>query len=397
MLRSKKFNIILALIAAIVLWGYVLGEINPTSSTVVRKVPISFLNEEALEEEGLTILGVSAETVNVTISGQRTAITRAEAGDFSVTADVEALKPGENTVRINVTGPRGVEIERTNIDKITVTVDKKASEEKPVEAVVTGETGKDKEVSVKAVERESAVVSGPASLVDKVEKLAAYIKVDDIGSKLKTLSVEMVPTDGNGTKVEGLTIEGGTKNNITVIMLSKKTVKLNVPVSGLDAGGAEREVSLPETVVIKGSEEALADVSVINCRELELNDVNESVTLSLTPILPDGVELSEESGNLTAQITVREVGSKTFDFTSDDVILTVKTSGLNYKISDAVFKVTVTGKESVLNELAKSDIVLSADTEGLDIGIHNLGVSIDCEKDVLTVEITPSRVEVVIE
>lgn len=118
MLKSKRFNIILALIAAVALWAYVLGEINPTSSTVVRNIPVNFINEEALEAEGLTIVSVSAETVNVTISGQRTAITRAEAGDFSVTADVEALNIGENTVRLSVTGPRNVEIERTNVEKI---------------------------------------------------------------------------------------------------------------------------------------------------------------------------------------------------------------------------------------------------------------------------------------
>ena len=64
MLKSKKFNIILALIVAIVLWAYVLGEINPTSSTVIRNVPINFTNQEALEAEGLTVLSTSAETVN---------------------------------------------------------------------------------------------------------------------------------------------------------------------------------------------------------------------------------------------------------------------------------------------------------------------------------------------
>lgn len=396
MLKSKRFNVILALVAAIVLWGYVLGEINPTSSTVVRNVPVTFLNEEALEAEGLTILSVSSETVNVTISGQRTAITRAEAGDFTITADVEALKMGENTVRLNVTGPRGVEIERTNIEKLTIVVDKKVSEEKPVDTLVIGEVSDDKEVSIEEIEKETVNVSGPESLVDNVEKMVAYINAEDIESKTKTIGAEMIAVDKDGSKVEGVTVEGGTKNNITVIMLGKKTVKLDVPVSGLETDGVEREAKIPETVVIKGSEEALADVSAIKCRELDLKNVNESITLSLTPILPEGIELSEESKNLTAQIKVREIASKSFDFTSEDIILTVKILGLDYKVSGAEFKVTVTGRKSVLDDLTKADIILSADTEGLEAGTHNLGVSVDCEKDVLTVEITPSRVEVMI-
>ena len=47
------------LVAAIVLWAYVLGRLILSSSTVVRNVPINFINEEALEEEGLALLGSS--------------------------------------------------------------------------------------------------------------------------------------------------------------------------------------------------------------------------------------------------------------------------------------------------------------------------------------------------
>ena len=319
MLKSKRFNIILALIAAVALWAYVLGEINPTSSTVVRNIPVNFINEEALEAEGLTIVSVSAETVNVTISGQRTAITRAEAGDFSVTADVEALNIGENTVRLSVTGPRNVEIERTNVEKITIVVDRKVSVEKPVETSVTGEVAGDKEVSIESMEKETAVVTGPESLVKKVEKLAAYINVEKIGSSLKTLSLEMVPIDENGAKVEGVIIEGGTRLDVSAIMLSKKTVRLNVPVTNLNSDGIERQIDAPKTVVIKGSEEALQQVSSITCRSIDLADITESATLTLEPILPEGVELTDDYETLTAEVTVKETVTKTFDFSGSDI------------------------------------------------------------------------------
>lgn len=345
MLKSKRFNIILALIAAVALWAYVLGEINPTSSTVVRNIPVNFINEEALEAEGLTIVSVSAETVNVTISGQRTAITRAEAGDFSVTADVEALNIGENTVRLSVTGPRNVEIERTNVEKITIVVDRKVSVEKPVETSVTGEVAGDKEVSIESMEKETAVVTGPESLVKKVEKLAAYINVEKIGSSLKTLSLEMVPIDENGAKVEGVIIEGGTRLDVSAIMLSKKTVRLNVPVTNLNSDGIERQIDAPKTVVIKGSEEALQQVSSITCRSIDLADITESATLTLEPILPEGVELTDDYETLTAEVTVKETVTKTFDFSGSDIIFTVEALGHTYRVGDGEFEVTVSGRE----------------------------------------------------
>ena len=71
----------------------------------MKNVPINFTNQESLEDNGLTVLGSSQTSISVSISGQRTAITKVEPGDFSVTCDVEGLNKGSHTVRINVTGP----------------------------------------------------------------------------------------------------------------------------------------------------------------------------------------------------------------------------------------------------------------------------------------------------
>lgn len=397
MLKSKKFNIILALIAAISLWAYVLGEINPTSSTVVRNVPINFINEEALEAEGLIRLSSSVESVNITISGQRTAITRADADDFTVTADMEALHEGENTVRLNVVGPRGVEIERTNIEKITIVVDKKVSDERPVETSVTGEISEDKEASILEAEKDSAVITGPETLVKKVKKLTANIDAKDIESKEKTFSVEMTPVDENNVKVEGVTVEGGTKMEVTAVMLSKKTVHLNVPVVNQNSGGIDRDVEAPDKVVIRGSDEALADVGSITCRSIDLRDIKESGTVRLEPILPEGVELSDSDKNLTARITVKEMVSKTFNFTAKDIIFDVEAMGLSYKTEEQTFEVTVTGRESIIESLTNADFILSVNTEGLEPGTHKADVKVKCRKDVADIAVNPSAAKIIIE
>ena len=51
-------------------------------------------------------------------------------------------------------------------------------------------------------------------------------------------------------------------------MLSKKTVSLEVPVTGTDYGDIERSVSVPKTVTIKGTEDDIKDISKITCRTL---------------------------------------------------------------------------------------------------------------------------------
>ena len=109
----------------IVLWAYVLGVVNPETTVTVKDVPINFLNQDMLEDTGYTILSSSEYSVNITISGQRTAATKVKPGDFTVAADVEALRPGENTVRVFVSGPDGVKIESVKVQAVLLNMTRK--------------------------------------------------------------------------------------------------------------------------------------------------------------------------------------------------------------------------------------------------------------------------------
>lgn len=397
MLKNNRFNMILALVAAIVLWAYVLGEINPTSSTVVRNVPINFVNEEALEEEGLALLSSSATTVNISISGQRTAITRVDAGDFNVTVDLEALKKGENTVRVNVTGPSSVKIDRTSIEKVTVVVDERISAEKDIDTIIKGDVPNDKEATVISVDRNKVNVTGPKTLVNRVEKLAAYIDAEEMKSTAKNFTVDMIPIDVNGEKVGGVTLDGGSKVNITAIMFSKKTVQLHVPVTNQDSGDIERDITTPNTVTIRGSEEDLSEVSSITCRGIDLRNVITSTSITLEPILPEGVEIVDPSDTLVMAVKVKEQISKTFNFSNDDIAFNGKDNNYNYKVSDIEVKVTATGKESVINRLTKEDFTLSVNVTNLDAGKHMVDVKVNCSEDNLNIELSSAKAEIVIE
>lgn len=397
MLKNNRVNMVLALIVAIVLWAYVLGELNPSSNDVVRNVPINFLNEEKLEESGLTILSNGASTVNISISGKRTSVTKATAGDFNVTADLDGLKKGENTVRLNVTGPSDVKIEGMNIEKMVVVIDEKASQEKPVEALVTGQQNEEREVSVTQISKETTVVSGPKTSVDRVEKMVAYLNAADIDNKARTFNAELVPVDSRGEKVEGVYAEGSGKVSVTAVMLGKKTVKLEVPIANQNSDGVDREVTMPKTVVIKGSDEALAEVNVVICETLDLAGIDKSMTLKVEPLLPEGIELADEAKDIYVQVKVKEMITRTFEFAAQNITLDGKNDSLSYKTADVKIKVTVTGRESLMKNITEADIRLSARVSGLANGIHSVTLEAVCGKDVFGIETDPKTVEITIE
>ena len=42
MLNSKTARLIIALIAAVLIWGYVVGEVNPSKTKTIRNIPITY-------------------------------------------------------------------------------------------------------------------------------------------------------------------------------------------------------------------------------------------------------------------------------------------------------------------------------------------------------------------
>ena len=396
MLKSKKFNIVLAILAAVVLWAYVLGEVNPNTSDTIRGVPITFANEDMLEAEGLTILQTSAQAVNIHISGNRNDVNRVEAGDFTVICDVEGLQEGESTVRLTVTGPDTVTIDRISEEKITVTVDELVTAEKNIEVVISGEVSADQEPYVVETSSDTVQVTGAATLIDRLTSVNAIVDVGSVTDEMRTLTLELVPVDEQGSTVENVALSQS-RINVTIVMMTKKTVALDVPVTNQNAGGFERTVDVPKTIVIKGTEEDLAAVDSISCETVDLAGITEDTEVRLTPVLPEGIQVSSESEGLSASVTVKPLSSATFTFDEGDIQIINRDSSLTYTISPVEITVNVTGTESVIEGLQNGDLTLTVDAADLETGTSTVPVVVTCDKGVQVIESSVSRVEITIE
>lgn len=396
MLKSKKFNIVLAILAAVVLWAYVLGEVNPNTSDTIRGVPITFANEDMLEAEGLTILQTSAQAVNIHISGNRNDVNRVEAGDFTVICDVEGLQEGESTVRLTVTGPDTVTIDRISEEKITVTVDELVTAEKNIEVVISGEVSADQEPYVVETSSDTVQVTGAATLIDRITSVNAIVDVGSVTDEMRTLTLELVPVDEQGSTVENVALSQS-RINVTIVMMTKKTVALDVPVTNQNAGGFERTVDVPKTIVIKGTEEDLAAVDSISCETVDLAGITEDTEVRLTPVLPEGIQVSSESEGLSASVTVKPLSSATFTFDEGDIQIINRDSSLTYTISPVEITVNVTGTESVIEGLQNGDLTLTVDAADLEMGTSKVPVVVTCDKGVQVIESSVSRVEITIE
>ena len=104
---------IFALIIAIVLWSYVMSEVNPMWTEEYRSVKVNVLNQASLERQGLVILepeNLNDIDIRVSITGRRSDVIKISADDIIAQVDLSGYGTGEVKVPVYVHVPVGVSL-----------------------------------------------------------------------------------------------------------------------------------------------------------------------------------------------------------------------------------------------------------------------------------------------
>lgn len=393
MLKNDKFNLVIALLLAIGLWAYVVGMENPEKDIQIKDVPISFVNAEMLEADGLTILSVSDKTVNVVVSGHRSDIKDVKKDDIKITADLDGYKEGEHTVRLQIGRINNVEIESKQ--KITIVVDQLISQEKPVSVSMAGDVQDEAEPYIMQVHPLTVTVTGAKTLVDSVVKVDAPLDIEKVGLALKSFTVALKPVNAAGETVEKVMLNTGSVS-VSAVNLSKKTVPLEVPIVGQNLGDAQRLLTVPKTITIKGLGTQLSEIQKITAETIDISNIYEDVEIDVIPILPEGVEAASNSQDLYVGVAVNGMKTKSFEYGKDAVIIEGIDENMTVVVEDVKIKLTAVGKEAVMETLEASDFSFETNVSHLTPGTYEVALHCSCEKDLSRIEFTPQKVTVTI-
>lgn len=396
MLNNKKFNIVLSIIIAIGLWAYVIGETNPTDTKTFRDIPITLIHAEALEDSDLAVLETSADTMSVTLSGTRSNVNKISEKDIVATVDLADAAKGRNELKIYVRVPEKVEIEETSINKLTVVVEGKKSKEVDIDVEYLGNFENEEEPITVEMSRESVVVSGPASLVNKVTSVRADVAEGKVTDTLKTIKSKLTPVDKTGAEVKKVELSAKSVS-VTAELARTKTVPLQVPITDDSSDTLSKQTTVPKTITIKGKSSDLEDVNSITTEEIDITDVTENTSINLVPILPDNIQVSEQSNSLVLVVKVQALSSKTFTFTGEDVDLAGLADELSAQVRSGKIEIVIRGTEAAVADIKKSDLVLTADLSDMDEGNHQVELKVTCAKTYTSIEFSPEKIRVTIE
>lgn len=277
---------ILALIASIIMWGYVMNEENPSVNGRYT-VPVEIINAP----EGYDV-NMGVREVTLKVRAPRSLMAAANESDFKAVIDLSGDTEGEYDEKIRTVIPQGFELLGMSDDTVHVTMEALIAHGVPVDIVVNGKAAHGMELGEITPSQQYVNVYGPRHLVDSIVKASGKIKLADNNSDF-TMRVKLTAVTADGENINNLAVLPG-ELDVTVQLVpgeGKKIVPVKPAVSGiLPEGYVLGEVTVqPNQVELAGANKTLADIKNVDTVPVSLHGVTSTLDKDVELSLPEGI------------------------------------------------------------------------------------------------------------
>lgn len=399
MSKEKKNDLtlkIFALVIAIILWSYVMSEVNPPFTSEFRNVNVDFINESALEKQGLVVMEPKSANIRVSVSGRRSEVLQVSGSDIIAQVDLNGYSEGNVKVPVYVQVPSDVRIVDYSPKEILFKFDKIIRKDSPVAVETQGNLPKGYVLGTPEVKPQSVYIEGPRTWINSVAKAVAFVNVTDKTEDIKaTVPIKVVDDEGND--VRGISKE---QNVVDIFIPVYQTKKVPIELqteSRLPDNYEIVNVNInPSTIEIKGKKANLSGVSSINTKPIDINSLigNRNVPVELE--LPEGVSLVDPNQKVTITLNIDETITQTFDYTLKDAEIVNLDTSLNIDEEELnrSFTITIKGSSSKINSLEKEDIDLRLDLRDLEEGTHKVNPEIIAEDGIEIISVIPDSFDI---
>ncbi len=377
-MKNKIISFLISLVIAFGLWLYVITYVSPGSEETYYDIPVVFDGETLLNERGLMVTDISSQSVNVTLSGNRSDLAKVNRSNITVKASLSSIYEPGNRLQLNYTvswpgdlANNAFVTQSKNPANIYVTVERRVTKEVPVEILWIGSAPEgyisDKESS--EMDYTSVNVTGPESVINQIEKAAVSV---DLTEQKESISQSFLYTlcDGENEPVDAELVTTNVEEvHLDVRIQKVKDVTLVYDI--VDGGGATRQnvtVTLStDTIRVSGSEAAIDALGdKITVGTIDLAAVPQSTKLIFPITLPEGI--TNRTGTTEVEADVQFKGLMTRDFVVETIQGINIPEGMAVEFITEKLTVTVRGSTDLVNQLTSESIFATVDFSGAEAG-----------------------------
>ena len=370
--NSKGFDIILAVVFAIVCWFYVDITVEPDIQINVRNIPVVYEGLDTLRSRGLMIPDSKDTTISLKLSGQRSVLSQLNRNNVTVTVDASSqiTVPGEQSLEYTVTFPNtvsngSVKIKSRSVETVDVSVIRISTKKVTVSGVFTGSVAEGYLEDGFQLEYNDVTVSGDKSLIKRVDHAVVTLEKSGLSETWEgTLPVTLVDQNGKTVDSDELSLSTG-EMEVTLVVRKVKEIPLTVTIQeggGVTEADATWEIT-PKTILVSGPEETLSALTEWNVGTIDLSKVVTSANVVLDIALPEA--LTCESGEKTAKVSVTLPELSTVKMTTDQIKLNHYPQGKTVALVTKTLEVRCRGSKKAVNLLQGSDIEVAVDLSQL--------------------------------
>lgn len=397
----NKFTLkILSLAIAVLIWLIVRNVQDPVIVQTFYDIPVTLLNESYLSNNmKIPLLIDGDDTVKVRIKAEESVIKELKKEDIVAQADMTQIymDATPKMVPVEVTC-KGIADDNITVTprNIQVDIENQTSVEKTI-AVNTGDTTPDKDYEVGSLQAnpEKVTISGPESIINKIDKVVAKIDVTGMKESNVELDSELKIYDKNQDELSEkqlsyLNLAGVQDNKIKIqaqFWKVQKNVKIGSEYSGSPQYGYEVDsVSVvPETLSLAGTDEALQKLAVegntltIPASYIDVSgkDSDFDVKVDISELLPENMKLARDiNSTVIATVKILPYNSRDYEVSPTQIKVENKPENMNYKFEPDKIVARIKAKEEDLDNLKTDDIQMKIDLKDAKAGENTLPVTV---------------------
>ncbi|QNK58541.1 YbbR-like domain-containing protein [Paenibacillus sp. PAMC21692] len=354
-----------------------------TASSVDTKViEAATIVPAGLDQSKYVMTAMEPTVTKLVVEGSISKLMAASTDDYVVSVDLTNAKPGPQELPLAVKLPRGIKEVQLSPRTVVVQIEEIVTKSFDVQIITEGEPAEGYVMGTPSIltENGSAVeVTLPKDDMERVGVVAVTLNVQDEDKTVSNKKAKVVVYDSEGVEITGAFVTPSTIHAEVPITLPFKQVPLQIRYSGTLDDNLSLVSVRPtiENITVYAQQDKLDTIQVYDGAVLDLSKVKESgkMKVKATPI--DGIQ-AVSPGEIELDVVVERTATRTLDNLRISVVgAPAGMKAVMRTPESGRMSLQLSGAEAVLADVKETDVVITANVEGLAPGVHTVPLELE--------------------